>query len=101
MGLWVKLSLVHFLTSNASYRACSYCFLCETVAGSVIKHKLVGHITLGVALRNVLDALRKSVDSKVCSQIDLELYFSLDLNTVHFIISFLMIFCCTDVLVWS
>ncbi|XP_068669588.1 uncharacterized protein [Aristolochia californica] len=33
--------------------------------GSVIKHKLVGHLTLGMALRYVLDALRKSVDSKM------------------------------------
>lgn len=34
-------------------------------AGSLIKHQLVSHITLGIALRVVLDALRKSVDSKV------------------------------------
>ncbi|KAG9452304.1 hypothetical protein H6P81_005208 [Aristolochia fimbriata] len=33
--------------------------------GSVIKHRLVGHLTLGMALRYVLDALRKSVDSKM------------------------------------
>ncbi|KAK1305818.1 hypothetical protein QJS10_CPA10g00894 [Acorus calamus] len=33
--------------------------------GSLIKHQLVTHLTLGVALRAVLDALRKSVDSKM------------------------------------
>lgn len=77
MGFWMELSLVHFRTSNASYRASSYCFLGETVAGSVIKHKLVEELLLGKALRNVLDALRESVDSMVCIQIDFELYFFL------------------------
>ena len=33
--------------------------------GSLIKHELVAHLGLGIALRAVLDALRKSVDSKV------------------------------------
>ncbi|RWW03709.1 hypothetical protein GW17_00033108, partial [Ensete ventricosum] len=33
--------------------------------GSLIKHQLVTHLALGIALRGVLDALRKSVDSKV------------------------------------
>lgn len=33
--------------------------------GSLIKHQLVAHLGLGVALRSVLDALRKSIDSKV------------------------------------
>jgi hypothetical protein len=33
--------------------------------GSLIKHQLVAHLGLGIALRNVLDALRKSIDSKV------------------------------------
>ncbi|WVZ55056.1 hypothetical protein U9M48_005770 [Paspalum notatum var. saurae] len=33
--------------------------------GSVIKHQLVAHLALGIALRGVLDALRKSVDSKM------------------------------------
>ncbi|KAJ4956450.1 hypothetical protein NE237_013233 [Protea cynaroides] len=33
--------------------------------GSLIKHQLVTHLTLGIALRGVLDALRKSVDSKM------------------------------------
>ncbi|XXG66487.1 hypothetical protein AAC387_Pa06g0046 [Persea americana] len=33
--------------------------------GSLIKHQLVSHLTLGIALRVVLDALRKSVDSKM------------------------------------
>ena len=33
--------------------------------GSVIKHQLVAHLALGIALRGVLDALRKSIDSKV------------------------------------
>jgi hypothetical protein len=33
--------------------------------GSVIKHQLVSHLTLGIALRGVLDALRKNIDSKV------------------------------------
>ncbi|KAI4368425.1 hypothetical protein MLD38_016982 [Melastoma candidum] len=33
--------------------------------GSVIKHQLVTHLTLGIALRCVLDALRKPADSKM------------------------------------
>ncbi|XP_040995071.1 CCR4-NOT transcription complex subunit 1-like isoform X1 [Juglans microcarpa x Juglans regia] len=33
--------------------------------GSVIKHQLVTHLTLGIALRAVLDALRKPADSKM------------------------------------
>ncbi|XAR63221.1 hypothetical protein NMG60_11023087 [Bertholletia excelsa] len=33
--------------------------------GSLIKHQLVTHITLGIALRGVLDALRKPADSKM------------------------------------
>ncbi|XP_010933666.1 uncharacterized protein [Elaeis guineensis] len=33
--------------------------------GSLIKHQLVSHLALGIALRGVLDALRKSVDSKM------------------------------------
>ncbi|XP_048132836.1 CCR4-NOT transcription complex subunit 1 isoform X7 [Rhodamnia argentea] len=33
--------------------------------GSVIKHQLVTHLTLGIALRCVLDALRKPPDSKM------------------------------------
>ncbi|KAI3965367.1 hypothetical protein MKX01_042848 [Papaver californicum] len=33
--------------------------------GSLIKHQLVTHLLLGVALRAVLDALRKSADSKM------------------------------------
>ena len=33
--------------------------------GSLIKHQLVAHLVLGIALRSVLDSLRKSVDSKV------------------------------------
>ncbi|XP_043707891.1 CCR4-NOT transcription complex subunit 1-like isoform X2 [Telopea speciosissima] len=33
--------------------------------GSLIKHQLVTHLTLGIALRGVLDALRKSADSKM------------------------------------
>lgn len=35
------------------------------LSGSLIKHQLVTHLTLGIALRAVLDALRKPVDSKV------------------------------------
>lgn len=35
------------------------------VLGSVIKNQLVTHLTLGIALRAVLDALRKPADSKV------------------------------------
>jgi hypothetical protein len=34
--------------------------------GSLVKHQLVSSITLGHALRCVLDALRKPLDSKVC-----------------------------------
>lgn len=33
--------------------------------GSLIKHQLVTHLTLGIALRGVLDALRKPTDSKI------------------------------------
>ncbi|KAF5731634.1 Ccr4-not transcription complex putative isoform 1 [Tripterygium wilfordii] len=33
--------------------------------GSVVKHQLVTHLTLGIALRGVLDALRKPADSKM------------------------------------
>ncbi|XP_059666940.1 uncharacterized protein LOC132312554 isoform X2 [Cornus florida] len=33
--------------------------------GSLIKHQLVTHITLGIAIRSVLDALRKPTDSKI------------------------------------
>ncbi|CAI9101327.1 OLC1v1038621C1 [Oldenlandia corymbosa var. corymbosa] len=33
--------------------------------GSLIKHQLVTHLTLGIALRGVLDALRKPADSKM------------------------------------
>jgi hypothetical protein len=40
-------------------------FFCLDI-GSVIKHQLVAHLALGIALRGVLDALRKSIDSKVC-----------------------------------
>ncbi|KAF9687700.1 hypothetical protein SADUNF_Sadunf02G0120300 [Salix dunnii] len=35
------------------------------ISGSVIKHQLVTHLTLGIALRGVLDALRKPPDSKM------------------------------------
>ena len=35
------------------------------VAGCLIKNQLVTHLTLGIALRCVLDALRKPADSKV------------------------------------
>lgn len=35
------------------------------ISGSLIKHQLVTHLTLGIALRGVLDALRKPTDSKV------------------------------------
>ena len=34
--------------------------------GSVIKHQLISSLTLGMALRLVLDSLRKPADSKVC-----------------------------------
>ncbi|XP_047337457.1 CCR4-NOT transcription complex subunit 1 [Impatiens glandulifera] len=34
--------------------------------GSLIKHQLVSHLTLGIALRAVLDALRKPGESKMC-----------------------------------
>ncbi|KAK1578369.1 hypothetical protein Q3G72_029758 [Acer saccharum] len=33
--------------------------------GSLIKHRLVTHLTLGISLRYVLDALRKPTDSKI------------------------------------
>lgn len=38
----------------------------SAISGSLIKHQLVTHLTLGIALRAVLDALRKPADSKVC-----------------------------------
>ena len=46
------------------FQADSVLFSCLEI-GSVIKHQLVAHLTLGIALRGVLDALRKSIDSKV------------------------------------
>jgi len=39
--------------------------LAAVLFGSVIKHQLVAHLALGIALRGVLDALRKSIDSKM------------------------------------
>lgn len=42
------------------------------VPGSVIKHQLVTHLSLGIALRYVLDALRKPADSKVCVVYNIE-----------------------------
>ncbi|XP_051196211.1 uncharacterized protein [Lolium perenne] len=39
--------------------------LAAILMGSLIKHQLVAHLGLGIALRNVLDALRKSIDSKM------------------------------------
>ncbi|XP_048534491.1 CCR4-NOT transcription complex subunit 1-like isoform X2 [Triticum urartu] len=39
--------------------------LAAVLMGSLIKHQLVAHLGLGVALRSVLDALRKSIDSKM------------------------------------
>ncbi|XP_044983302.1 CCR4-NOT transcription complex subunit 1-like [Hordeum vulgare subsp. vulgare] len=39
--------------------------LAAVLFGSLIKHQLVAHLGLGIALRAVLDALRKSVDSKM------------------------------------
>lgn len=35
------------------------------ISGSVIKHQLISSLTLGMALRLVLDSLRKPADSKV------------------------------------
>jgi len=39
--------------------------LAAVLFGSLIKHQLVAHLGLGIALRAVLDALRKSIDSKM------------------------------------
>ncbi|GAB4861940.1 hypothetical protein Ancab_037195 [Ancistrocladus abbreviatus] len=39
--------------------------LAAILFGSLIKHQLVTHLTLGIALRCVLDALRKPADSKM------------------------------------
>ncbi|XP_014752689.1 CCR4-NOT transcription complex subunit 1 isoform X3 [Brachypodium distachyon] len=39
--------------------------LAAVLFGSLIKHQLVAHLGLGIALRAVLDALRKSLDSKM------------------------------------
>lgn len=43
----------------------SLCHAFGHFSGSVIKQQLVTHLTLGIALRGVLDALRKPADSKV------------------------------------
>lgn len=40
-------------------------FVNSEIAGLLIKNQLVTHLTLGIALRAVLDALRKPADSKV------------------------------------
>ena len=42
-----------------------YGFYKFKIAGLLIKNQLVTHLTLGIALRAVLDALRKPADSKV------------------------------------
>uniref|UniRef100_A0ACD5TIG0 Uncharacterized protein n=1 Tax=Avena sativa TaxID=4498 RepID=A0ACD5TIG0_AVESA len=39
--------------------------LAAVLMGCLIKHQLVAHLGLGIALRSVLDALRKSIDSKM------------------------------------
>ncbi|XP_057952190.1 uncharacterized protein LOC131146551 isoform X3 [Malania oleifera] len=39
--------------------------IAAVLLGSLIKHQLVTHLTLGIALRGVLDALRKPTDSKI------------------------------------
>ncbi|KAK9292656.1 hypothetical protein L1049_020633 [Liquidambar formosana] len=39
--------------------------IAAVLLGSLIKHQLVTHLTLGIALRSVLDALRKPSDSKL------------------------------------
>ncbi|CAM0956224.1 unnamed protein product [Alopecurus aequalis] len=39
--------------------------LAAVLIGSLIKHQLVAHLALGIALRSVLDALRKPIDSKM------------------------------------
>ncbi|KQJ97773.1 hypothetical protein BRADI_3g33190v3 [Brachypodium distachyon] len=39
--------------------------LAAVLMGSLIKHQLIAHLGLGIALRSVLDALRKSIDSKM------------------------------------
>ncbi|VFQ85948.1 unnamed protein product [Cuscuta campestris] len=41
--------------------------IAAVLIGSLIKHQLVTHLTLGIALRAVLDALRKPADSKMFS----------------------------------
>ncbi|KAL0464605.1 UNVERIFIED_CONTAM: CCR4-NOT transcription complex subunit [Sesamum latifolium] len=51
-AMWLQLSTVNLM------------FL---LSGSLIKHQLVTHLTLGIALRAVLDALRKPADSKMFS----------------------------------
>ncbi|KAA8539793.1 hypothetical protein F0562_026485 [Nyssa sinensis] len=39
--------------------------IAAVLIGSLIKHQLVTHLTLGIAIRSVLDALRKPTDSKI------------------------------------
>ena len=54
--------------SSTSSRPTFFLNLCHAFghfSGSVIKQQLVTHLTLGIALRGVLDALRKPADSKV------------------------------------
>ena len=53
------------------------CYDVFNILGSVIKNQLVTHLTLGIALRAVLDALRKPADSKV---------FTLYLSTVIYLL---------------
>lgn len=57
-------------------KRCSFFGACDSLSGSytgtgsLIKHQVVIDISLGIALHVVLDALRKSVDSKVCKDLD-------------------------------
>lgn len=67
------------------------------MSGSLIKHQLVTHLSLGMALRFVLDALRKPAESKVCVFLRGHIFqISFDFDICLIVPSYL-----TDVFVWK
>ena len=62
----------------------------------MIRHQLVTHLSLGIALRYVLDALRKPADSKVCVVLKSEF-----LSSFHSISGLTLLSHVTDVFVWK
>lgn len=63
-------------------------------SGLLIKHQLVTHLALGIALRGVLDALRKSIDSKANNRLMKLLYLCFLESTLSYKFLF------ADVYVW-